>query len=133
MERVIVEYVDGRLCALFSCINGYHVDKGKKTKEQVNQIGVFLGSLHRMTKDNGFSILDRKVTPQEMVEMKISEKKLTFSYLAEALESVSSTIGIMKSQVVILDKNNCKLSDENIENANRYNTKVISLLDQLIN
>ncbi|EFC48486.1 predicted protein [Naegleria gruberi] len=132
MNRVIVDFVDGRFCAMFSCVSGYHVDKGKKTIDQVNQLAVFLGSLHKMTRENGFSILDRKVTPQDMIEMKISEKKLTFSYLAEALESVSNTIQAMKSRVVIFDKTNCTFKEEHIEKANRYNAKVITLLDELI-
>ncbi|KAG2383475.1 hypothetical protein C9374_004146 [Naegleria lovaniensis] len=70
MEKAVLEYVDGRLCALFSYVHGFHVDKGKKTVNQVTQVATFLGSLHKLTQFTGYSMLDMKVTIPEMVQMR---------------------------------------------------------------
>ncbi|KAF0972069.1 hypothetical protein FDP41_009765 [Naegleria fowleri] len=136
MEKAVLEYVDGRLCALFSYVHGFHVDKGKKTVNQVTQISMFLGSLHKLTQFNGYSMLDMKATIQDMVQMRSGVTKLTFSYITEAMQSVMEEIQTLKSQVITLTQENFPnkgYSQEKIDHANRYNNKVLSLLDNLKN
>jgi len=132
MHRAILKYVDGRFCAMFTFVYGYHVAKDHKSVAMAQQIATFIGSLHKLTQNNGFSMLDRVVTPKEMYKMKEIEKKLTFRYLGEALKSVLEKLVHMKQQITRIDpKEFITIPEKNVNAANKYNRKVAEMLDAL--